>query len=187
MTKSMIYVFLANGFEEIEAISVIDVLRRAEYQVETVAVGTKDKRVIGAHNMVVEADRCEQEIHCDAAKAIVLPGGMPGTLNLEKSSVVREAIQHCEERGKWIAAICAAPSILGHMGILQGKIATCFPGFEGELTGAQISADPVCQDGTLITGKGPGAAIEFALRLVAAISGEDLANNLRMSMQCQPM
>ena len=77
MTKSMIYVFLANGFEEIEAISVIDVLRRAEYQVETVAVGTKDKRVIGAHNMVVEADRCEQEIYCDAAKAIVLPGGMP--------------------------------------------------------------------------------------------------------------
>lgn len=183
----MIYIFLANGFEEIEAVSVIDVLRRAEYQVETVAVGTKDKRVSGAHNMVVEADRCEQEIHFGAARAIVLPGGMPGTLNLEKSSVVQQAIQHCEKQGKWIAAICAAPSILGHMGILQGKTVTCFPGFEGELTGAQVSDAPVCQDGTLITGKGPGAAIAFALQLVAAISGEDLANNLRMSMQCQPM
>ena len=106
----------------------------------------------------------------------------PADLN----EVVRQAVLAASREQKWIAAICAAPSILGHMGLLEGRQAVCYPGFEPELTGARLSQEPVCRDGRLITGKGPGAAIEFALALVEALSGADLANRLRVSMQCQP-
>lgn len=181
----MIVVFLADGFEEIEAVSVIDVLRRAEYKVVTAAVGTLDKRVTGAHNMVLEADCLEQGLDRTQIEAVVLPGGMPGTLNLEKSQVVRGVLEECHRQNKWIAAICAAPSVLGHMGLLEGKSAICFPGFEEALAGAQISPEVVCRDGKLITGKGPGVAIEFGLKIVEAVSGSELAHALRMSMQCQ--
>ena len=181
----MIAIFLADGFEEIEAVSVIDVLRRAEYEVKTVAVGTADRRVTGAHDMVLEADCMEQEVNLDEMELMVLPGGMPGTLNLEQSQTVQAALKHCHQSGKWITAICAAPSILGHAGLLNGKTAICFPGFEDDLTGAQISKQAVCQDGKIITAKGPGVAIDFGLKIVEAISGAGLANALRMSMQCQ--
>lgn len=181
----MIVVFLADGFEEIEAVSVIDVLRRAEYPVCTVAVGTPARRVTGAHNMILDADCLESELDGREIEMVVLPGGMPGTLNLEKSQVVQQVLKDCHEQGKWITAICAAPSILGHMGLLEGKTAICFPGFEEALTGAAISTQAVCREGKIITAKGPGVAIEFALELVQAISGDSLANDLRMSMQCQ--
>lgn len=181
----MIVVFLADGFEEIEAVSVIDVLRRAEYNVKTVAVGTADLRVTGAHHMVLEADCMEQDLKLSEMEAVVLPGGMPGTLNLEKSEVVQEALKDCQQNNKWITAICAAPSILGHKGLLKGKTAICFPGFEDDLAGAQISKQAVCRDGKTITAKGPGVAIDFGLKIVEALSGADLAHALRMSMQCQ--
>lgn len=172
----MIYVFLADGFEEVEAIAAIDVLRRGEYDVTTVAVGTKDRMVNGAHGIAVQADILESQVETDQMDAIVLPGGMPGTLNLEKSPVVQVSIDYCMGNDKLIAAICAAPSILGHKGCLRGKQAICYPGFEQELQGADVQADAmVVRDGTIITGRGPGAAVEFALKIVEAISGAELA------------
>lgn len=182
----MIDVFLAEGFEEIEALAVVDILRRAGHTVRMVAVGVPHKQVAGAHGIVVEADVLEQGLTFSETQAIVLPGGMPGTTNLEASPVVREAVLSSVREGKWVAAICAAPSILGHLGVLQGKRAVCYPGFEADLTGAQVQDSMVCQDGKLITGKGPGAAIEFGLKLAACLSGEGLAEQLRVAMQCQP-
>lgn len=181
----MIVVFLADGFEEIEAVSVIDVLRRAEYEVCTAAVGTPTRRVTGAHKMVLEADCLESELDSQQIDMAVLPGGMPGTIHLEQSPAVQKVLRDCHEQGKWITAICAAPSILGHMGLLKGKTAICFPGFEDALEGAAISTQAVCRDGKIITAKGPGVAIDFALEIVRAVSGDSLANDLRMSMQCQ--
>lgn len=178
----MICVFLANGFEEIEALAVVDVLRRAELDVRTVGVGGKS--VTGAHGITVQADWEEKDVTTDPLQAVVLPGGMPGTLNLEKSTIVLAAVRDCMNRGKYVAAICAAPSILGHMGLLRGKKAVCFPGFESQLTGAQLSHDPVCTDNTLITARGPGVAVDFALELVAQLVGEKTADKIRMSMQC---
>lgn len=179
----MIYVFLANGFEEIEALSAVDVLRRAEYDVKTVGVGGKS--ITGAHGITVLADIEDREVVTgEELRAIVLPGGMPGALNLEKSPIVRAAAEYCAETGRIVAAICAAPSVLGHWGLLKGRSATCFPGFENELDGAAVVEAPVCMDGNFITGKGPGPAIAFALLIVKALSGEQLANKIRMSMQC---
>ena len=124
----MIYVFLANGFEEIEALAVVDVLRRAELDVLTVGVG--EDFVIGSHQIPVACDIAEKSLILDEkTEAIVLPGGMPGTLNLEKSETVQNAIDWATKNDKLVCAICAAPSILGHKGLLNGKSATCFPGF----------------------------------------------------------
>ena len=179
----MIYVFLAPGFEEIEALAVVDVLRRANYQVTTVAVGTPTLQVQGAHGITVTADRMEQEIAGEKPEAMVLPGGMPGTLNLERSDVVQAVLFDCIQEEIFTAAICAAPSILGHEGYLKGKRATCYPGFEEALEGATTESTLVVRDGAIITGKGPGAAIPFALEIVKAISGETLANQIGMEMQ----
>lgn len=161
----MIYAFLANGFEEIEAITIIDILRRAEKEVITVGIG--DNIIRGAHGMVVVADTQDNMIELDdKLEMIFLPGGMPGTLNLERSAVVQSAIDYCVENDKYIAAICAAPSILGHKGILDGKKACCYPGFEQELKGADVNYDAVNADGKIITSRGAGTAIKLALKLV---------------------
>lgn len=178
----MIYVFLANGFEEIEALATVDVLRRAELDVKTVGVGSKI--VTGAHGIPVTADMEEADVRSDNMEMIVLPGGMPGTLNLEKSPTVRGFITHCAERQKYIAAICAAPSILGHMGLLKGHTAVCFPSYEGELTGAVLSSAPVCVSGKIITGKGAGVALEFGLCIVQELCGAQKAEAIFHSMQC---
>ncbi len=177
----MIYVFLAEGFEEIEALAVVDILRRAEYEVKTVGVGSK--KVKGSHGIEVSADLEEKEVETEGLTLTVLPGGMPGTLNLEKSPIVRACVEYCAKESR-VAAICAAPSILGHWGLLKGKHAVCFPGFESELIGALATCGPVCVDGNIITGKGPGVALEFSLKIVEEISGQDTANKLKASMQC---
>ena len=177
----MIYIFLADGFEEIEALAVVDVLRRAELDVKTVGVGAK--QITGAHQISVMADLQESEVTTDDLELVVLPGGMPGTLNLEKSPIVRACTEYCAKNSR-VAAICAAPSILGHLGLLKGKKAVCFPGFEGELTGAEITDQPVCVDGNQITAKGPGAAVEFALKIVEELLGKEIKEKLRMAMQC---
>lgn len=179
----MIYVFLANGSEEIEALASVDVLRRAEYDVKTVGVG--GKRIIGSHGVEITADITEAEVTTDDMELVLLPGGMPGTLNLEKSPIVQASLDYCVREGKYIAAICAAPSILGHRGDLEGKEAICFPGFEDQLHGARISSSPVCVDGKIITGKGPGVTIEFALQIVEQLSGKALAERIRAGMQCR--
>ena len=178
----MIYVFLAPGFEEIEAVAVIDVLRRAHLQVVTVGVPLLVIR--GAHGMTLAADITAAEATTNGLEMVVLPGGMPGTLNLEHSEAVQAMVRYCAQEDKKISAICAAPSILGHMGLLQGKRATCFPGFEGELAGARFEQTAVCHDGNLITANGPGSAIAFALEIVAELCGKDQADALRTGTQC---
>ena len=178
----MIYVFLAPGFEEIEALAVVDVLRRAELEVLTVGVG--EDFVIGSHQIPVACDISEKNLILDEkVEAIVLPGGMPGTLNLEKSETVQKAIDWATKNNKLVCAICAAPSILGHKGLLDGKNATCFPGFEDELFGAEISKDYVVKDGNIITARGMGSAIEFGLQIAEVLTSTDNAQKIRASLQ----
>lgn len=161
----MIYVYLANGFEETEAITPIDMLRRAEKKVVTVGVG--DNIVMSSHGIPVVTDTIVQEAPLtDELEMIVLPGGMPGTLNLEKSEYVQQAIDFCMERNIPIGAICAAPSILGHKGILKGRKAVCYQGFEAQLDGAEVGTEAVAVDGNIITARGAGVAMQFALALV---------------------
>jgi len=176
-------VFLAQGFEELEAVAVIDVLRRAELAVTVVAVGG-GMVVTGSHGISITADITENELDCAAPDAIVLPGGLPGTTNLEKSPIVQKAIDDAVCKGTWICAICAAPSILGHKNLLKGRDATCFPGHEQALDGAYISENAVVADRPFITGKGAGVAVDFALEIVAALCSPERANRLRGIMQC---
>lgn len=179
----MIYAFLANGFEEIEAITIIDILRRAEKEVITVGIG--DNIIRGAHGMVVVADTQDNMIELDdKLEMIFLPGGMPGTLNLERSAVVQSAIDYCVENDKYIAAICAAPSILGHKGILDGKKACCYPGFEQELKGADVNYDAVNADGKIVTSRGAGTAIKLALKLVELFTSPERSKLMGDSLIC---
>jgi len=180
----MVYVFLADGFEDIEALAPIDILRRANVDVKT--VGVTGKEVTSSHGVTVKADISVSDIKLDSdLELIVLPGGMPGTLNLEASVGVQKAINFCAANDKYIAAICAAPSILGHKGLLKGKKATCFPGFEKDLVGADACSGLVVIDGKFITGKGPGACIEFGLKLAEILVSADAALNIKAGMQCK--
>lgn len=177
----MVYVFLAEGFEEIEALSPVDILRRGGVETKTVGIGSKT--VTGSHNITVLCDLSENEVDFDAVDAIVLPGGMPGTLNLEKNQTVNKVIDFAYKNRKIIGAICAAPSILGKKGILEGKSATCFPGFEKDLSGARVLDMPVVRDGEIITSCGAGAALEFGFCLLAALKDEPTAEKLRRNMK----
>jgi 4-methyl-5(b-hydroxyethyl)-thiazole monophosphate biosynthesis len=177
----MIYVFLANGFEEIEALTPVDLLRRAEKEVQT--VGVTGKTVTGSHGIKVECDITAGEIVLgNDLEMIVLPGGMPGTLNLEKSEIVQTALDFCYDRKIFIGAICAAPSILGHKGLLEGREAIAYPGFETQLAGAKISADSVVQDDFIITAKGAGVAAQFGLKLVETLCGADRSEKIAASI-----
>lgn len=179
----MVYFFLADGFEELEATAPIDILRRADVNVLTVGVGGQIVR--GAHNITVIADMAAEDVEPDeAVEAVVLPGGMPGTLNLEKSDKVAKFIEYAENNGKVIAAICAAPSILGHKGLLSGKCAVCFPGFEKELFGAKVLKDKVVTDGNIITACGAGAAAEFGFELTEKLCGKETRKRLESAMLC---
>ncbi len=180
----MIYVMLAEGFEEMEAIAPIDLLRRAGCDVQTVAVG-ESLVVKGAHGIAVTADRLEKDTTTEGLEAVILPGGMPGTLNLEASDKVQALIGYAFENGLILGAICAAPSILGHRGFLNGKRAVCYPGFEEALEGAAVKNAPVVTDGTIITARGAGVADQFGLALVAALVDEKTANSLREGIQCR--
>ncbi len=180
----MVYVFLANGFEEIEALTPVDVLRRGGVEVVTVGVGSKT--IIGSHNIAVEADIIDSQLtDLDGTEAIVLPGGMPGTLNLEACQTVQEAIRYCDEKGIMIGAICAAPSILGHAGLLMNRHAVCFPSFERELTGYLPTDEYVCRDGHIITAKGMGVSLDFGLALLAAVRNSSVSDKVRTSVQCR--
>jgi len=164
-------VFLAEGFEEVEALTVVDVLRRGGVEVTTMSI-TEDPYVDGAHGIEVLAD----------ADMLVLPGGMPGASNLRGSAVVCSSVQSFVSAGKLVGAICAAPYVLGELGVLNGKKATCYPGFEDKLHGAAYTATRVQRDGNIITGNGPSSALPFALALLAAIAGEDTAQQVADGM-----
>ena len=180
----MIYVFLANGFEETEALTTVDILRRGKLEVKTVAVGGKNNVITASHNVSVLADISENDIVKENLEGIILPGGMPGTLNLEKSSVVNEYIRYCYDNNLIIGAICAAPSVLGKLGILDGKKATCFPGFEEFLKNSDCCGDFAVTDGNIVTGKGMGATIPFALQLLELFKDKSTAQAVFHSLQC---
>ncbi len=165
-----VIVFLAEGFEEIETISIIDVLRRAEISVTSVSIG-KEKEVKGAHNVPVIADMLFEDVDFTNYNMVVLPGGMPGAKNLLEHEGVKKQVAAFEKE-KHVGAICAAPMVLGSMGLLKGKRATCYPGFEAELIEATITNEEVTVDGNIITGKGPAFAIKFALQLVETLAGK---------------
>lgn len=177
----MVYMFLADGFEEVEALTPLDLLRRAGADVKTVAIGGGEY-VTGSHGIVVKADIKEADFSYDAPEMVILPGGMPGTLNLGASKTVTGAVMRAYEEGKYVAAICAAPSVLGKLGILRGREAICFPGFEEYLDGARISEARVVCDGNIITAAGMGVALDFGLEAVGALFGEKKAEELRAAV-----
>ncbi len=172
----MVYLFLADGFEEIEALTPVDILRRAGIGVAAVGVGGEYVR--GAHGITVKADIAADSFDDPRPEMIVLPGGMPGTANLDASPVVDRALRDAAASGAWICSICAAPMIPGRRGLLRGRRAVCFPGFEKWLEGAQ-TADPsgekVVVDGRFVTASGMGTAKEFSLTLVSVLAGRDKA------------
>lgn len=176
----MIYMFLAEGFEEVEALAPLDLLRRAGLSVTTVGVG--GTLVTGAHGITVKADIAEETYADPAPELIFLPGGMPGTLNLAKSPVVIGAIETAVATDAYLAAICAAPSILGDMGLLRDKEAICYPGFEERLMGATVSSRRVVRDGKILTAAGMGVAVDFGLAIVEALCGKKKAEELRRAV-----
>ncbi len=176
----MIYLFLANGFEEIEALCPLDLLRRAGLEVTTVGIG--GEMICGAHGISVAADIPDTLFADSSPDMLILPGGMPGAKNLDESRVVDAALRVAARKGAYLAAICAAPMVLGRRNLLDGKRATCFPGFEGELAGATVAEERVVRDGNVITAKGMGVALEFGLALVAALKGEEAAAALRRAV-----
>ncbi len=178
-----VYVFLANGFEEIEGLTVVDLLRRAGIDLITVSIHDT-KQVMGAHNIEVKADILLEKIDKNAADALVLPGGMPGMTNLKENEIVKEMIFSYEKAGKLIAAVCASPSIFSEFGLLKGKHATSYPSFEENLVahGAIYSKDTVVKDGNIITSRGLGTSIDFALEIISYLIDEDKANEIATSV-----
>ena len=176
----MLYMFFAAGFEETEAVGALDMLRRGEIEVKSVGVGGKS--ITGSHDITVVCDLDDAGVSFEGLAGIVLPGGMPGTLNLEKSAVVRSAIEYCVQNDLLIAAICAAPSILGRAGLLEGKRYTCYPGFEQGLVG-DYTGERVQRDGKLITGKGPGCTIPFAIEVIRVLRGDEIAAQVEGKLQ----
>lgn len=174
---SKIAVFLAGGFEEIEALTVVDICRRAGIETTMAAVGDT-LEVTGSHNIKVEADAMFEEVDFDSLDMLVLPGGMPGTKNLEAHQGLMEQVDRFCREGRYVTAICAAPSILGHRGILKGRKASCFPGFEDHLEGAEVSFDKVSVSEHVITSRGMGTAIPFGLAIVAALCGQERADRM---------
>ena len=176
-----VFIHFANGFEEIEAITPVDVLRRAGCDVVTVSV-TGKKDVHGAHGVTFMADKLFEEMNYEQAHMIVLPGGQPGSDNLNKHEGLKKQIRIFHEQGKMVAAICAAPLVLGSTGILKGRKATCYPGVESQLTGATCTGNAVEVDGNIITGKGPGVALKFSLRLAEELTGKEKADAVKQAM-----
>ena len=178
----MIYLMLADGFEITEALTTVDVLRRAKLDVLT--VGVYNKQVTASCNITVVADITADEVEPDKIDAVILPGGIPGTPNLEKSDFVQKILDFAIENDKWLCAICAAPSILGHKGILNGKNATCYPGCEVNKDKVNYTGEPAVCDGKVITGKGAGCTIEFALLIAEKLASKSAAVSVSNSMQC---
>ncbi len=177
----MIYIFLAQGFEECEALAPVDILRRAGLNVQTVGVGSKV--ITGSHGISVECDISDSEAKTEELEAVILPGGMPGTLNLENSEIVHSFIDFAAENNLLLGAICAAPSILGHKNLLMGKKATCFTGFEKDLTGAEVINERAVRDGNIVTAYGAGAAFDFGFLLLEALKGNAKAEALKKQMR----
>lgn len=174
---SKLGIFMADGCEEIEGLTVVDITRRADIEITMISI-TEKKEVIGSHNIIFKADALAAEVNYDELDGIILPGGMPGTLKLGADETVNKVIREFAASGKLVCAICAAPSVLGTAGILSGKKAVCYPGFEDKLKGADVCGEEIAVDGNIITGRGMGTAIPFALSIVRYLKGDEAADEL---------
>lgn len=173
-------VYFATGFEEVEALSVVDVLRRGG--VEVVMTGIDSKTVVGSHKISINMDATINEIDHDKIDMMILPGGMPGTTNLAKNETLVKNLKSFKEQGKWLAAICAAPSVFGQLGLLEGEKATCYPGFEDQLLGCVHTEDRVVVSGCMITAVGPGASLQFGYKILEIIKGKELSDKIKEGM-----
>lgn len=176
----MVYIFLADGFEEMEAMVPRDILKRGG--VEVLTVGVTGDLVTSAYGLKIKTDVTIESVDIDDIEGIVLPGGMPGTLNLKNNQKLLEIVKYSFEKRLLIGAICAAPSILGNMNILKNKSACCYPGFEKELIGANILNESVAIDQNIITSRGPGTAIHFGFALLSYLKREDILKNVKNEM-----
>jgi 4-methyl-5(b-hydroxyethyl)-thiazole monophosphate biosynthesis len=175
------FIFLANGFEEIEAVGIIDLLRRAGVEISIVSI--EDTIVVtGAHDIAIEADLHINDISASDIDALILPGGMPGSDNLNRCEPLKKMLSDHHKKGKLIAAICAAPLVFGELGLLNGLRATCYPSFEPRLTGAILTDEPAVVDGNVITGKSPGSVFNFALAIVEYLKGPDKASDTKAAL-----
>lgn len=179
MSKAII--FFADGLEECEALITVDLLRRAGVEVTIASVMGREE-VIGAHKIAIRCDTLAESLDLSAADAVILPGGLPGTDHLYASDLVKSTVQAYADAGKLVAAICAAPTVPGRMGLLQGKRATCYPGCEDGLLGADYTDAETVRDGNFITGSSLGAAIPFALSIIAYLEGQETSDNVRKSI-----
>ena len=173
-----VYVFLSDGYEEVEALTPVELLRRADHEVCMVSIMEK-KQITGSHGIRVEADVLLQDEKFNEGDMYLLPGGMLGTWHLGKNQRLAKLLLQEYVKGQYLAAICAAPSILGQLGILKDKKAVCYPGFEKKLTGAQVLTVPVVTDGTITTARGVGAGIDFGLELIRVLDGSDKACEIK--------
>lgn len=179
-----VYMMLADGFEEAEAIIPYDILKRARIEVSLVSV-TGEKNVTSSHGVEMVAHELLEDTDLSDGDLLFLPGGMPGTLNLEACEALIAEIKKYNEAGKWLAAICAAPSIFGHLGMLEGKKATCYPHFDDQLTGAEVTHKTCVRDGKFITGCGAGAGFAIGREMVSVLISEDTANAVLRQMMYQ--
>ncbi|MBQ8391051.1 MAG: DJ-1/PfpI family protein [Clostridia bacterium] len=177
----MVYIFLADGFEEIEALAPLDIMRRANIDVLT--VGVTGEYVTGSHNITVKADVLPEKVDYSILDCVILPGGLPGTTNLEKDTRVQSAIDYANENNKLICAICAAPSILGHKGLLDGKEATCYPGFEDSFKDGKYMKQSVVKSDNFITSDGMGSAYKFGFAITAELTSKEVADKIREQIQ----
>lgn len=174
---SKVAVFFAEGFEEIEALTVVDICRRAGVEVDMVSVADKEFET-SSHKVTVKMDKNLSGYDFENVDMLVLPGGIPGTPNLEACTPLMKKIEEFYENGKYIAAICAAPSIFGHKGLLKGRNACCYPSYESHLEGAEVSRNPVELDGNVLTSRGMGTAIDFGLAIVEIFCGKEKADEI---------
>lgn len=179
----MIYLFLADGCEEVEALTTLDLLRRAGLDVMTVSIMGR-RNILGSHKIEILSDIIFEDMtdkmysQQESVEMLILPGGMPGTTNLASHKGLQSLIREQAERGGYLAAICAAPTVYGEMGLLEGKAATCYPGMEAGLKGAVTKKDSVVIDGNYITSRGLGTAIDFGLALIELLKGKALADDI---------
>ena len=177
----MVYMFLADGFEEVEALAPLDILRRAD--IEVVTLGVNGEYITGAHGITVKADSLLRDVCLEKIEAVILPGGLGGTNNMDSSDEVKKIIQHAADNNKLVCAICAAPSILGKMGLLEGKEATCYPGFENTFKGGKYVKQSVVKCDNFITSDGMGSAYKFGFEITSALAGNDIAERIKEQIQ----
>lgn len=179
-----IFIHFADGFEEIEALAPVDILRRAGCDVTIVSMMDR-KEVTSSRGVKIVADKLFEEMNYAEADMLVLPGGMPGSKNLDEHKGLKDKIVEANKSGKWIAAICAAPMVLGHLGLLKGKKATCYPGNEPDLIGATVTGASVEEDGNIITAKGAGVSVKFGLALAEVLVGKEKADEIKVKMMVE--